>query len=452
VKAGRKFLSAARATSRNKPVIVLKSGRTAAGAQAAMRHTGSPPANDEVFDAAISRAGMLRVATLAELFAASETLARMRSCRGDKLVILSNAGGPGVIAVDTLAQNGGELGALAPGAVEALGRLLPADAVIANPLDLGGDATAMRYGDSLKCLLAAPGEDAVLIIHGPSGAAAAEEIAAACAGAACEADRNVLACWMGGEPAEAPVRRLQEADIPVYATPEEAVQGFLHILRYRRNQESLQELPASVATEAVPDASAARELLQQALAAQRVSLSDPEAKTLVAAYGIPVVETHVAASADDAVRLAAQTGYPVALKVLSPDIEHRAEVGGVMLNLCDENEVRGAARAIERRMRELRPGARLSGFTVQRMIRRPGAVACATEHTSWHWARRTTRSSDPWCAWVRAAHGHSAATRSPCCRSTRRLPRTCSCAQASRSPSPGRRSVPRPICPPCAGR
>ncbi|MCC6473853.1 MAG: bifunctional acetate--CoA ligase family protein/GNAT family N-acetyltransferase [Burkholderiales bacterium] len=375
VKAGRRFLSAARAASRNKPLIVLKSGRTEAGAQAVMRHTGSPPGDDGVFDAAVSRAGMLRVATVAELFAASETLAGARWRRGEKLVILSNAGGPGVIAADALAQNGGELGALAPGSVEALARVLPADAAIANPLDLGGEATAARYGDSLGILLAAPGEDAVLIIHGPSAAAPGEETAAVCAGAGLETQRNVLACWMGCNPAQSPVRRLREAGIPVYATPEDAVQGYLQVLRLRRNQESLQEVPAAMPAEVATDAAAARELVRRALSARRESLPELDAKALIASYGIPVAETHRAASADEAVRLAAQTGYPVALKVLSPDIEHRVDVGGVMLNLEDESEVRAAAMAIERRMHRLRPGARLSGFTVQRMIRPPGALA-----------------------------------------------------------------------------
>ncbi len=371
---GRKFLSAARATSRNKPVIVLKSGRTSAGAKAAMRHTGNHPGVDTVFEAAIARAGMLRVASMAELFAAAETLTRIRSDQAERLIIVTNAGGPGVIATDSLVHQGEELGTLDPETAERLKERLPPAIEIGNPLDLGGDASAMVYGDSLKAILAGSGQDAVLIIHGPSGAGSAEESAAACAAAASESERNVLACWMGRAPGDEPSRILQEGDIPVYETPESAVQAFHHMVRYRRNQEALQETPPSMSEVVAADVQAARTILDSASAARQRSLSGPQASALAAAYRIPVVATHVASSRDEAARIASEIGYPVALKVLSPDLEHRSEVGGVMLNLVDENEVRNAADDIERRMRSLRPDAQLSGFTVQRMIRPLGAV------------------------------------------------------------------------------
>ena len=354
VRAGRKFLSAARAASRAKPLIVLKSGRTPAGAQAALRHTGADAGDDAVFDAAIARAGALRVATMTELFSAAETLGRSRALEGERLVVLTNAGGPAVLAADALASGGGTLAA--------------------EPLDLGADASAARYGDTLVSVLTGQASDAVLVIHGPSAVVDAGAVAAACAGAAQGRARGVLACWMGGERVRQAAAPLRQAGIPVFDAPEGAVQAHLHALNFRRNQEALQEAPSSIPTDFAPDEAAVRGVLDSALAERRDYLTEPQAKALLKAYGVPVVDTYVAATAEEGVRLAQQIGYPVALKVLSPDLEQRADVGGVMLNLEGEDEVRRAAADIARRMRELRPAARLEGFTVQGMVRRRGAV------------------------------------------------------------------------------
>lgn len=353
VKAGRKFISAARAAARAKPVIVLKSGRSAA-ARAALRQAGADAGNDEVFDAAIARAGALRVGTMTELFAAAETLGRDRPSVGERLIILTNAGGPAVLAADALAARGGEQAA--------------------ELIDLGGDASAARYGDALVSLLGKRAGDAVLLIHGPSAVVDAEAVAAACARAAQGHEHAVLACWMGGERVRQAAAPLRHAGIPIYDAPEDAAQAFLHALSFRRNQEALQEAPSSIPVDFAPDEAGVRRIVDKALAERRGHLTEPEAKALLAAYSIPVVDTYVAATAEDAVRLAQQIGYPVALKVLSPDLEHRADVGGVMLNLEGEDEVRRAAGDIARRMRELRPTALLAGFTVQPMVRRPGAV------------------------------------------------------------------------------
>lgn len=374
VKDARKFLSAARAAARRAPVVVLKSGRTPEGAEAAARHTGSRPGADAVFDAALRRAGLLRVDTVAEHFAAAETLTRTTSMEGDRLLIVTNAGGPGVLAADALVRAGGRLATLAPETADRLARLLGEDRWRANPVDLGGDAGADRYAQALRVVLGEPQRDPVLLIHGPSGVAAGERIAQACATAVVEAKRHVIACWMGGGRARKAAKRLREASIPVHETPEDSVQAFLHVVNHRRNQETLQEAPPSIPTEFATDSAAVRDLLHAALAAERSRLTEPEGKALLAAYGVPVVDTHLAASADHAVELARAAGYPVALKVVSPDIEHRADVGGVMLNLESDDEVRTAARDIAQRIAELRPAARLAGFTVQRMIRRPGAA------------------------------------------------------------------------------
>jgi acetyltransferase len=374
VRNARKFLSTARAASRNKPIIVMKSGRTPEGAEAAMRHTGCHPGNDAVFDAAIRRAGMLRVRTTAELFAAAETLSRMRMPVGERLLILTNAGGPGVIATDTLISHGGELAPLASETAEKIAPYLPAASSAANPVDIGGDATPTRYAETLKILLNEPGSDALLLIHGPSGIAAGEEIAVACAELARDSPRNVLACWMEGERARRSIRPLQEAGIAVHDAPEAAAQAFVHSVDYCRSQEALQEAPSSIPVDFIPDRAAVKGILQHAAAGKHSALTDPEGKALLAAYGIPTLATHVAATSEDAVNIALQIGYPVALKVVSPELEHRADVGGVMLNLENADEVRRAAMDISQRMQTLRPDATLSGFTVQRMVRRPGAV------------------------------------------------------------------------------
>ncbi|MBL0143728.1 MAG: bifunctional acetate--CoA ligase family protein/GNAT family N-acetyltransferase [Betaproteobacteria bacterium] len=370
----RKFLSAARSASRNKPVVVLKAGRTAAGAQAAMRHTGSHPGNDQVFDAAIRRAGMLRVRTIAELFAAAETLARGREPNGERMTILTNAGGPGVVATDALITSGGELAMLTGETTERLGPLLPPSSHAGNPIDLGGDATPERYAEVLGILLNEPVSDAVLLINGPSGAARSRQIGEACAAVVRKSSRNVLACWMGGEGARRSSAALRGAGVAVHATPEAAVEAFMHGVRHKRSQEALQEAPSSLPSDFAPDRAEAESLLHQAAAAKRVWLGDPEGKMLLAAYGIPTVATHVASTVEAAVEIAARIGFPVALKVLSPELEHRADVGGVMLNLESEDEVRRAAGDISRRMKQWRPDASLAGFAVQRMIRRPGTM------------------------------------------------------------------------------
>lgn len=307
VRHGRKFLSAARAASRGKPVIVLKSGRTAAGAQAALRHTGSEAGDDAVFDAAVRRAGMLRVHGLADLFAAAETLTRARALEGRRLFVLTNAGGPGVIATDSLVQAGGE-----PALPDALTRarlrsLLPESSAPANPVDLGGDADAPRHAACLQTLLDANDDDATLVIHAALGVVPAREVADACAAAARNRAHRVLACWMGGddETAADAAQPLREAGIAVYETPEAAVQAFVHTLEHRRNQEALQEAPASVTAGLDPDRGAAQRLLQQALAEGREQLSADETRALLGAYRIQGAARRPAGTTALSLRIAA---------------------------------------------------------------------------------------------------------------------------------------------------
>ena len=383
VTAARKFMSAARAAARNKPVIALKAGRVAEGAKAAASHTGALAGADDVYDAAIRRAGMLRVATTLDLFDALETLKHAKPLGGNRLAIMTNGGGPGVMATDALIASKGNLAQLSDATIAGLSAMLPTTWSHGNPVDIIGDAPPERYVRALKMLLDAPEVDALLFIHAPTAIVASTEIAEACVPLIRASPRNVLACWMGGDGVKAADGIFHSAGIPTYSTPEEAVRAFLQLTDYRRNQESLMQTPASVAEDFEPDTVAARRTILNAIASSKSTLTEPEAKSVLAAYGIPVVETRVASNAANAEQAAIDLGFPVALKVLSPDISHKSDVGGVMLNLQTADEVRSAAEAIQSRCARLRPDARLTGFTVQQMVKRGGAheliVGCATD-------------------------------------------------------------------------
>jgi acetyltransferase len=371
VQSARKFMSAARAAARNKPVVAVKAGRAPEGARAAASHTGALAGSDEVYDAAIRRAGMLRVGTVLELFGAVETLSRGKPVYGDRLAIMTNGGGPGVMATDALARGGGRLASLSEQSLKRLDQILPGTWSHGNPVDIIGDAPVERYVATLETLIGEKDADAVLFIHVPTAIVPAASIARACVPAARLG--RVLGCWLGGSALDEARRIFADAGIPTYATPEEAVTGFLQLVDYRRNQQALMETPSAAPKEFTPDTETAREVMRAALAQGRELLSEPEAKRVLAAYGIPVVKTRVAARAEEAARIAAEIGFPVALKILSPQVTHKSDVGGVTLDLASEPEVRAAAEAMAGRLRERSPGAELAGFTVQEMLRRPRA-------------------------------------------------------------------------------
>lgn len=371
----RKFMSAARGAARTKPVLVIKSGRVAEGAKAAASHTGALAGSDDVYDAAIRRAGMLRVFATDELFAATETLAVSRPFKGDRLAILTNGGGPGVLATDALIEGGGRLAEISEETIKQLDAVLPPTWSRSNPLDIIGDAPGQRYVDALRILLKDKNVDGVLIMHVPTALAPSDETAAVIARELKDTEHNVFTCWLGGSERVLRARRMfAEARIPTYETPDEAVRAFMYRAHYQRNQELLMELPASAPVDFTPVTPMAQMVIEQVLASGRTMLTEAEAKAVLAAYGIPVVETHVATDTEDAVRLAKEIGFPVAIKILSPDISHKSDVGGVMLNLENPDEVRAAVNGIKSRVAKLRPDAHIAGFTVQKMIRRPGAI------------------------------------------------------------------------------
>ena len=373
IRAPQKFMSAARAASRNKPVIVVKAGRAGNGLRAAASHTGALAGSDLVFDAAFRRAGMLRVDTLQELLLAAVTLTRFGANRDETLTIMTNGGGAGVMAADAAAFAG--IALPEPGAAlnAALDAVLPANWSRGNPIDIVGDAPATRYTATLQALLAAPDAGAILFLHAPTAIVRSDEIARACAPLVRQAPGRVMSCWLGDD-AVAEARRIFEAaGVADYETPEAAVQAFAMLSTYRRNQALLLEVPTA-SESGPPDLDAARAIVAAALADGREMLSEFEAKKLLEAFRIPVVPTlAVAADADAAEQAASGIGYPVALKILSPDITHKSDVGGVQLGLRDAGQVRSAVAAMLERVGAARPQARIAGFTVQAMASRPHA-------------------------------------------------------------------------------
>lgn len=371
VTSARKFMSAARAAARSKPTLVIKAGRVAEGAKAAASHTGALAGSDEVYDAAIRRAGMLRVFSTEDLFDAVETLARMQPIVGDRLAIMTNGGGPGVMATDTLIAAGGHLAALSEPTLQKLELILPNNWSHADPVDIIGDAPAERYVRTLETLLEDSQADATLLIHAPTAIVPSADIAAALVPVIKASSRNVLGCWLGGETVAHARTIFSEAGIPTYDTPEKAVRGFMQMVRYRRNQELLMQAPAAIPGAAVPHREDARALIRDVLFSGRNMLSETESKTVLGAYGIPVVETRAVHTADEAARAATEIGFPVVLKVLSPDVTHKSDVGGVALNLEHSEAVRAAASRMAKQLADIRPDARLTGYAVQSMVRRP---------------------------------------------------------------------------------
>lgn len=367
----RKFMSAARAAARLKPVVVVKSGRHAEGAKAAASHTGAMAGSDAVYSAAFRRAGLLRVFTLEELFDAVETLATAKAPPGDNLAIVSNGGGLGVLATDTLIDLGGHLAPLTPPVIGALDDVLPATWSRANPVDLIGDAPAERYRKALDILAGDRNIDGLVVLNAPTALASAGDAAAGVIESDAVRSKTVLTSWVGEAEAGKARRAFTAAGIPTYDTPDQAIRAFVHLTEYRRSQEQLMEVPPAIDEATLnADVGTARKIVGTVLAEGRSVLTEPEAKSLLAAYQIPVPEMRTVATPEAAVQAATEIGFPVALKILSPDISHKSDVGGVALDLHSVETVERAAREMLSRIRELQPDAKVDGFTVQTMVER----------------------------------------------------------------------------------
>jgi len=371
IEAPRKFMSAARAAARNKPVIVVKAGRAGQGLHAALSHTGAMAGSDVVFDAAIRRAGMLRVDTLQELFVAAETLARVRSSAEGPLAIMTNGGGAGVMAADFAGLRGVPLLELGAPLKATLDAVLPPTWSHANPIDIIGDAPVARYVATLRALLADPAAGPVLFMHSPTAIVSSADIARACAPIVREAAGRVLACWLGDASVAEARRIFEEAGVADYETPEEAVRAVAMLATYRSNQALLLEAPTA-SESAPPDTAAARRIVRDALADGRELLDEAEGKALLEAYRIVTVPTvAVGLDPDDVVAAGDRVGYPLVLKIRSRDIAHKSDVGGVRLGIAGSGALRDAAREMLARLRAARPDARLDGYTVQPLAQRP---------------------------------------------------------------------------------
>ena len=376
----RKFMSAARAAARAKPVLVVKVGRFAASARAARSHTGALAGSDAVYDAAFRRAGMLRVASMTELFDAVQTLAMTAPQGGDRLAILTNGGGPGVLATDALVELGGQLAEVSPETIAKLDAVLPKTWSRGNPVDIIGDADGPRYGAALDILLADRDIDAFLVMNCPTALASAEDAARAVIASVAKAPptlregRNVLTSWLGEATAGTARRLFGAAQLATYETPDSAVRGFLHRVHYRRNQELLMETPPARHEGSPSDPARAAAAMEKALAAGREWLDAEEVAEVLEAYRVPCPACRVASNPAAAAEEAAAIAGKVALKIRSPDITHKSDVGGVALGLDGADAVLGAAEEMLTRVRTARPDARLDGFLVQQMIERPAAL------------------------------------------------------------------------------
>jgi acetyltransferase len=366
----RSFLSAAREVAITKPIIVIKAGRTAAASKAATSHTGAMTGSDEVFDAALRRCGVLRVPSISDVFYMAEVLSRQPRPQGPRLTILTNAGGPAVLATDALIGNGGELAALSGESVQALNTFLPPHWSHGNPIDILGDADAERYARALEIAINDPASDGLLVILAPQGmtdpAAVAERLRPYARGHG----KPVLASWMGGELVSKGESILNSAGIPTFAYPDTAARAFDFMWQYSDHLRGLYETPTIADS---PDAAQARGRAAEALLAPilkqgRTILTEFESKQVLALYGIPTVPARIASTADDAVKIAREIGLPVVLKLHSETVTHKSEVGGVKLNLATHEAVREAFDEIRASVTARGSAASFQGVTVQPMI------------------------------------------------------------------------------------
>ncbi|CAN5743994.1 bifunctional acetate--CoA ligase family protein/GNAT family N-acetyltransferase [soil metagenome] len=371
----RKFLSAAREVALTKPIIVIKAGRTAAAAQAAASHTGSLTGSDEVLDAAFRRCGVLRVNSIADIFNMAEVLAKQPRPKGPRLAILTNAGGPGVLATDALITHGGELATLSEETMTAFNEFLPAHWSHGNPVDILGDAGPNRYAQAVEVIARDPNSDGLLVILTPQAMTDPTRTADLLKTYSKLEDKPILASWMGGDDVAAGVNILNRANIPTFSYPDTAARAFCAMWGYSYNLRSIYQTPTAIELPGCadgPDRALAEEIIQTARRSGREYLNEYESKRLLSAYGIPTVETRVATTEDQAAKAAEAIGFPVVVKLHSDTITHKTDVGGVRLNLANVEEVRKAFRGINEADREKASAEDFLGVTVQPMIRLDG--------------------------------------------------------------------------------
>jgi acetyltransferase len=369
----RTFMSAARAFTRKKPIIAYKAGRFTESARAAASHTGAMAGVDAVYEAAFARAGIVRVFDMDDMFDCAELLARQPITCGPRLAIVTNAGGPGVMATDALLEKQGILANLSDSTINELNEHLPAAWSHANPIDVLGDATPERLAAGLRSVLADTQVDAALVLLTPQSMTDPTACAEAVVKIRENCHKPLLASWMGGVSMQPGINVLNEAGIPTYTTPEKAIRAFMHLVKYGRIRDTLYETPRELPIEFPLDRARVRAVFDTILSEGRGVLSESTSKALLEAYEIPISKTFVARSPEDAVEYSLRIGFPVALKVFSPEITHKTDVGGVELNLNTADEVKAAFTRITSRAQQKRPDAHIEGVTVQGMVVIPGS-------------------------------------------------------------------------------
>ncbi len=370
----RKFMTAARAFARTKPILAYKAGRFPESAKAAASHTGAMASEDAVYDAAFQRVGIARVDDIGEIFDCAELIGRNKIPRGARLGIITNAGGPGVMATDALIGANGVLAKLSDATTADLNAALPSSWSHGNPVDVLGDANSKRLEKAAQIVVADPNVDALLVILTPQAMTNPTACAKVIGAIQQTTAKPILAAWLGGQSMREGTQILVDHGVAAYRTPEQAIRAFMTLVAYARNLKTLYETPKEISLEFEIDRESHRtEFLKSAAEGGRI-FSEQLSKELIETYGIPGTQPHPARSADEAVRLADKTGYPVALKILSPDITHKTEVGGVALNLRNESSVRTTFEAMMTSVAQKNPKARIEGVTVQRMIETKNGV------------------------------------------------------------------------------
>ncbi|MFZ2419399.1 MAG: bifunctional acetate--CoA ligase family protein/GNAT family N-acetyltransferase [Smithellaceae bacterium] len=364
----RKFMSAARAFASRKPIIIVKPGRFAESARAASSHTGAMAGDDAIYEAAFRRAGVVRVGEIEELFDAAKVLDSKKLPAGPRLAIITSAGGPGVMATDALISLGGELAGISDDSMKQFNAFLPPFWSKANPVDLLGDATVERFTKALTICLADPMVDGVLVIYVPLDSAPSTKLAQAVADIAKKARKPVVTTWMGGDAVKEGRDIFVENSIPQYDTPEEAVRTYVNMCRYKRHLDSLYETPDELPSHKAPAKNRLKELIRMALQEGRTLLTEEESKDFLATYQIPVIMVQVARDSETAVSFAEKAGYPVVIKVVSPDISHKSDVGGVIMGIDSSAALKNAYDKLMQNVKQHAPAAVIKGVAVEKMF------------------------------------------------------------------------------------
>lgn len=370
IRDARKFMSSLRACARGKPVIVIKAGRTAKGSQAALSHTGALVGEDDVFDAALRRAGVIRGTRLSDLFAAAQVLARPMRAQGNRLVIVTNGGGPGAVASDRASDLAVELAQLGHESMDALDKGMPSNWSHGNPVDIIGDADEKRYRTAMETVLQDPGVDGMLVILTPQAMTRPVEVARAAVEVAKSATKPIITCWMGGRQVRDARMLLAESGLPTFNTPETAVEGFAHLTNFHRNQELLLQAPGPLTHKPKPDIEGARAIIENVLGQRRQALTYLEAKAVLAAFRIPVTPSVLVHSAHEALVHAESVGFPIAMKVLAKEVTHKSEIGGVQLGLSNASAVQSAYRDLILDTKRRFPELTIDGIIVEPMVHR----------------------------------------------------------------------------------